>query len=82
MALTLKVNEQRVQELPFEVYRKSGSDPDAQARFIAHFAVHDSGEYLTPAEAMAELDKLSMGEVNDLVVGLRQAADEVAAPKA
>lgn len=82
MALTLKVTNDRVEELPFSVYRKSGNDPDAQARFIAHFAINENGEYMTVDEAFVELDSLSMREVNDIIQDLKLATDEAAAPKA
>jgi hypothetical protein len=83
MPLTLKVSEERLDSLSFEVYRKSGQDPDCQARFIAHFAIdEESGEYLTKEQALARMDEMSLGEVSRTVEQLRNLAEETAAPKA
>jgi hypothetical protein len=83
MPLTLKVSEERLNSLPFEVYRKSGQDPDSQARFIAHFAIdEESGDYLTKEQALAKMDEMTLGEVSRTVEELRSLADETAAPKA
>ena len=79
--ITLKVTEQRVEEIPFSVYRQVGKDPDAQARFIAHFAINDSGDYMTMDEALKEMDQLTLGEIVELSEQIRTRADEIAAPK-
>lgn len=79
--VTLKVNAERLEELPFDVYRKSNTDPMAQARMVAHFMVDEDGKYMEEAEAIDGLDALTLGEVRDTVAQLREMADEEAAPK-
>lgn len=81
--LTLKVTEERVNEMPFSIYRQVGKDPDYMARFIAHFAYDEpKAKYLSTKEALAQMDELTLGEIGELVETIRGQADEVVAPKA
>lgn len=81
--LTLKVTEERVNQMPFNIYRQVAKDPDYMARFIAHFAYDEAkGEYLSTEEALNRMDVLTLGEIGELVETIRGQADEAVAPKA
>ena len=80
--ITLKVTTERVEEMPFKVYRQVSKDPDCMAKFIAHFAYDEqSNTFLETGEAMDLLDELTMREIGELVETIRYQADEVVAPK-
>lgn len=81
--LTLNVTQERLKTCHIGWLRKSQTgDLLALFNFIAHFVSDGQGGYLSHEDAIAAIDNLTLGELEDVAGQLYSAASEAAAPKA
>jgi len=77
----LLVTADRTDKLKAKIMRTVGDSFEAQLKFLGHFLADERGVYLSPAEALAFLDELTMEEIRPMVEDITARMQEASAPK-
>jgi hypothetical protein len=79
--LNLVVTEDRLNDVPLEVFYGVDSSPKSQLDFIAHFAQDDKGNYLPKAAAIkAVLKGRKLSDIASITASLQEAMEQAAVP--
>lgn len=82
--LNLVITEERIKQLPLEVFYMMGDQtPQLAIDYIAHFVTDGKGDYLPKADAIKKVLKgRTIGDVETLMEQIKEAMDEATFPKA